>query len=184
MNMKFYDFSDAFLSKAAGLMPVFLDGFDEHCIDRIIQDKLICAEAIKFFKVYLGSKFFDLMLCSYPSFYIVSSKLAKQVQQHGLTGCVFESVTIINKNQLVEGFYVMRISGRCEQIRSEEYRSFVKAQRLIHDTEFQIVEGWDGSDFFLAEDKGYILCSQKAKDILDGHFQNVKIVNLADYLSE
>ncbi len=135
-----------------------------------------------------GRKWGDLVGTGWLSLYLISTKFRAALEENKLTGWQTFSVEVFNKRKIVvEGFYGLSIIGKCGPINYS--KSEMMTKRLVptgplvnrHRGLHVGLDQWDGMDFFIPFGSTHIIASPRAATIIeDGHFENVRLENLAD----
>lgn len=143
----------------------FVEDFDDWEVttgERILPEHTLCYPC-------MGRTYYDVIVPSRVCPFVVSGKIIDALTENNITGWKATSVRIAGKEDL--RYYVLMITGRCGPV------DYTKSERIIQKSPGGIdcpylrglyfdLDSWDGSDFFMAEDVGFIFTTEKVKKLL------------------
>ena len=189
----FFEFKSRLVSStvqvfATGLQAVLVEGKKWDQEDQLARGEY---ERIIFpvvFQYECGRKWCDVLDTGWPGFYVISDRMKKVLEEHGLTGWGTFPVRILDKKgSEVSGYHGFSTLGRCGPV--DWTRGEVIEKRLVATgplTRYRRglyagVDRWDGSDFFLPENYGGPIVTRRAAEVLKASkLTNVELNNLAD----
>jgi len=138
------------------------------------------------FKHENGSKLRDVLDTGFVSLFLISDKFKTVLEENKLTGWKSYTIKLVDKKgNEITGYHGFSVTGRCTST------SFAKSQ--IIDKHFvengpickfykgMSIVGWDGTDFFSPDDKGWIFVTKNAAEKLkQNKLNNIYLKNLAD----
>jgi len=146
-------------------------------------------EGIKFpivFRHEYGRKLADILDTGWPSLYLISDKMKAVLEQNKLTGWKSYTIELVDKkgNQIT-GYHGFSVTGRCTSTSFAKSqiinKQFVENGPICKFYKGMSIDGWDGTDFFSPENKGWIFVTKNAFEKLkQNKLTNVCLKNLAD----
>ncbi|MDR1591774.1 MAG: hypothetical protein LBS16_02670 [Prevotellaceae bacterium] len=142
------------------------------------------------YKYYMGrANAVDVISTGKAYIYLLSKRVISLMHENDITGWKTYPVTLYGREQnIINGYSLLAITGRCGNI--DWSRSDIVKKQLAPDVPFVDVlrgmyfdpETWDGSDFFGIEGQGYILVTQKVRNLFEKNkITNATFTNLKDY---
>lgn len=197
MNIKeFYTLRSKLSSSTVQAHPIGLKEF--HPIDpnkKYLYDelKLILGDYsdISFpiiFKQEYGKKLQDILDTGWASLFLISDKMKATLEENALAGWqTFEVKVLDKKDQEIQGYHGLSITGRCGKI--DYSKSEIIEKRLVPNAPLGKyykglhvgLDEWDGSDFFLPEKYFGIIATNRAAEVLKTNkLTNTRLENLEE----
>lgn len=155
--------------------------------------KVLCGEEIPkstiTFNRLSGQNPLDIMETGTGLFYLISNKIFEVLKLNQLSGWNSFPVEVYGKNdERIDGYQCLSITGRCSTLDERKSLKILKPPRVPQAMPYYVKKGlyfdinkWDGSDFFLAPNKGFIFVTQKVRNILESEkASNVLFINALD----
>jgi hypothetical protein len=143
------------------------------------------------FKQESGKKMCDVLDTGSASFYLISDLMKKILEENNLTGWTTYRIKLYDKhNNELLGYCGFSVLGKCGPINYS--KSPIIEKRLVPNGPickfykglYIDLDTWDGSDFFIPENRRGIIVTKKAADILrKSKLSNVLLRNLSDFES-
>ncbi len=140
----------------------------------------ICTSGITL-RQFEGKKYFHFIRTTLSVGSLISKSVQIKLKNSGVSGWRICPVEFCNKcGDLVDGYDMLSIVGRCGEI--DKGRSKISKRKAISgDGDIDVSvgyyfceESWDGSDFFRPDGTRMIMCTEKAKTIVES-FENSNI---------
>ncbi|MEQ9263610.1 MAG: hypothetical protein RLN81_00190 [Balneolaceae bacterium] len=136
-----------------------------------------------------GSRIKDYIPTTYVSLHLFSNKIFEELEKNNFSG--FRKVPINLKDgnsNNIEGYSLLTVTGKCGKTFKDEktiqtlppITEFGKAMDHYIGIFFD-VDTWDGSDFFMPEETGFIFFTERVKEVLlKLNISNLTITNIKD----
>jgi predicted nucleotidyltransferase len=116
-----------------------------------------------------GKKAYDIVRLQDVFNFIISPNLIEALEENKLTGW---KVYNIESDIEIPGYKGFQCIGKCGTPLRPKISGFVTGYNFDINT-------WDGRDFFIPETTMMIICTKKAKDIIEGFkIKNIELENL------
>ena len=116
-----------------------------------------------------GRKAYDVVRLQDVFNFLISPKLIDALKQNNLTG--WKTYNVISDTE-IDGYKGFQCTGKCGSPLRPKKSGFVTGFNFD-------IQSWDGSDFFIPKSTMGIICTKKAKDIIEGFkIKNIELKNL------
>jgi hypothetical protein len=116
-----------------------------------------------------GRKAYDVVRLQDVFNFLISPKLIDALEQNNLTG--WKTYNIESDTE-IDGYKGFQCTGKCGTPIRPKKSGFVTGYNFD-------VKSWDGSDFFIPDTTLMILCTKKAKEIIEGFkIKNIELENI------
>ncbi len=119
-----------------------------------------------------GRKAYDVVRLEDVFNFLISPNLLKVLESNSLTGW---NTYPINSDTDLDGYRGFQCTSSCGPPIRPKNSGFVKGYEFDHKT-------WDGSDFFIPETTMMIICTRRAKELIeDFKIKNIELRNLKTF---
>lgn len=118
-----------------------------------------------------GKNLYDILDTGHPGLFLISERMRRILQDHGLTGWAVFAIQLADKlGNEIQGYYGFSATGRSGPI-NYEYSTIIVKRLVPNGPEGQYYKGlffdrWDGTDFFTPDFTYQTFVTQRAAEIL------------------